>query len=257
MKKVRVEVQYAPQCPWMANSLRAVRECVNELEDRATLRVVDVWRHPELARKPTVFSVYVNEKELPGQLGQPNKQLITEEIRKAAGLRREKVKVAIKPLTKKNLMDEVMLCTKYHTYAALPSEDFEPALKAKKEWLLGVMKAFNPCALIAYKDREPYGFIEFLPFSIAKALGFQAQTAAENTAVITCLLVRQKAWKTGIASKLVRACISNLKGRGFKTLEVKTNRKGHWHPAALYSKMGFKTALNLDENSRLMAYEIK
>jgi len=257
LKKVKVEVQFSPQCPWVANSMGAVGECVKELGDIAVLKVVDVWRHPELARHPTVFSVYVNEKELPEQLGQPSRQLITEEIMKAAGLREGKAEVTVKPLTEENVVDQVTLCTKHHTYAMLPSEDFEPALKAKKKWLLKVMETFNPCALIAYRNREPYGFIEFLPYSIAKDLGFQTQTITEDTAVITCLLVRQKAWRMGVASELVKACIGNLRSRGFKRLEVRANLKGHWHPAALYRKMGFKTATKLDEKSCLMVYEIK
>jgi len=197
------------------------------------------------------------DEELPEQLGQPSKQFMTEEIMKAAGIMEKRVEVAIKPLTKKNITDQIMLCTRYHTFYALPSEDLEPALKAKKNWLSEVLKTFNPCSLIAYRNEEPYGFIEFLPQSIAKASGFQTQAATEDTAVITCLLVRQKAWKTGIASKLVRACVNNLKSRGFKRLEVKANEKGQWQPAAFYRKMGFKTAARLDEKSCLMVYDMK
>lgn len=102
------------------HSLRVVRECVQELEEIAELKEVDVWKHPELMRRPTIFSVYINDKELPEMLGYLSKELIIEEIRKAAGLE-ERVDVTIKPLTFKSLKDEVELCTKYHTYMTLPT----------------------------------------------------------------------------------------------------------------------------------------
>ncbi|KPV63129.1 MAG: Acetyltransferase (GNAT) family protein [Candidatus Bathyarchaeota archaeon BA1] len=111
------------------------------------------------------------------------------------------------------------------------------------------MKTFNPCAFIAYKGREPYGFIEFLPYSIAKGIGFESKSASEDKAVITYLLVRQKAWGGGIASKLVQVCTNNLKSRGFKKLEVKAHTSGRWHPIAFYEKCGFKLAKKLDEKS--------
>jgi ribosomal protein S18 acetylase RimI-like enzyme len=79
----------------------------------------------------------------------------------------------------------------------------------------------------------------------------------ENTAVITCLLVRQKAWKKGIASRLVQACISDLRTRGFKRLEVKANRRGIWHPVEFYEKFGFMVERELNDKSCLMVYDIK
>lgn len=257
MKKVKVEVQYAPQCPWVTTSLRTVRECVKELEDIAELVEVDVWRHPELARRPTLLAAYVEGKELPNLLGNPNKQLIIEEIRKAADLWDEASEISIEPLTMENFMDEVALCTKHHTYMSLPSEDTKAAVKAKKEWLSEIMRQFNPCAFIAYRDKEPYGFIEFLPQSIAAKIGFPCEMTSEDTAVIKCLLVRQKAWKTGIASKLTQASIDNLRNRGFKKLEVRANKNGLWHPTGFYQKLGFKTARELDDKSCLMFYDMK
>jgi GNAT superfamily N-acetyltransferase len=256
LKEVEVEVQFVPQCPWVITSLRTVRECVQEFEDIAKLKEVDIWRHPELAKRAAMFAVYINGKELPDMLGYPNKQLIIEEIRKAAGLEKKTVKVTIKPLTLENSEDEIDLCTKYHTNMTLPSEDRENALKAKRKWLEEVMKQFNPCAFLAYVDKEPYGFIEFLPHKITKAMGFQSK-GDKNSAVIICLLVRQKAWNMGIASKLVQACISDLRERGFKRLEVKANRSGVWHPVRFYEKMGFKVERELDEKSCLMVYNIK
>lgn len=256
MKEVEVEVQFVPQCPWVITSLRTVRECVQEFEDIVKLKEVDVWQHPELAKRPTIFAVYINGEELPDMLGYPNKQLIIEEIRKAAELGRETVKVTIKPLTLKNFEDEIDLCTKYHTHMTLPSEDRENALKAKRKWLEEVMKKFNPCAFLAYVNKEPYGFIEFLPHTVTKAIGIQSKRD-KKAAVIICLLVRQKAWNMGIASKLVQACISNLRKRGFKRLEVKANRSGVWHPVNFYEKMGFKVEHELDEKSCLMVYNIK
>lgn len=256
MKEVEVEVQFVPQCPWVITSLRTVRECVQEFEDIAKLKEVDIWHHPELAKHPTVFTVYINGKEMPDMLGYPNKQLIIEEIRKAAELEKETVKVTIEPLTLENFEDEIDLCTKYHTHMTLPSEDRENAFKVKRKWLEEVMKQFNPCAFIAYVNNEPYGFIEFLPYTVTKTLGFQSKRG-ENTAVIICLLVRQKAWNMGIASKLIQACISNLRRRGFKRLEVKANKSGVWHPINFYEKTGFKVERELDEKSCLMIYNIK
>jgi GNAT superfamily N-acetyltransferase len=229
---------------------------VQEFEDIARLKEVDIWHHPELAKRPTVFAVYINGKELPDMLGYPNKQLIIEEIRKAAGLEKESIMVTIKPLTLENFEDEIDLCTKYHTHMTLPSEDRENAFKAKREWLKEIIEQFNPCAFIAYVDKEPYGFIEFLPYTVTKVIGFQSKKD-KNTAVIICLLVRQKAWNMGIASKLVQTCISNLRERGFKRLEVKSNRSGVWHPVNFYEKMGFKVEQELDGKSCLMVYNIK
>jgi ribosomal protein S18 acetylase RimI-like enzyme len=256
LKKVNVEVQFVPQCPWVVTSLRTIRECVQEFEGIAELKEVDIWRHPELAKQPAIFKVYINGKELPNMLGYPNKQLIMEEIRKAAETKAEVAKVTIKPLTLENLEDEIDLCTKFHTNMTLPSEDRERALKTKKRWLREIMEQFNPCALLAYVGEEPYGFIEFLPCTIIKRLGFKS-TMTGNTAVIICLLVRQKAWKRGIASKLVQACINDLKRRDFKRLEVKANKRGVWHPVGFYEKMGFKVERELDNESCLMVYDIK
>jgi GNAT superfamily N-acetyltransferase len=256
LKRVKVEVQFVPQCPWVVTSLRTVKECVQEFEDIAELKEVDIWRHPELAKRPAIFAVYINGKELPGMLGYPNKQLIIEEIRKAAELERETVEVVIKPLTLENFKDEIDLCTKYHTNMTLPNEDRESALEAKRGWLKEVMKQFDPCAFLAYVNEEPYGFIEFLPSTVTKAMGFQSKED-RTTAVITCLLVRQKAWNRGIASKLVQACINNLRRRGFKRLEVRANRSGVWHPVEFYEKMGFKAKRELDEKPCLMVYNIK
>lgn len=256
MKKVEVEVQFAPQCPWVITSLRTIKECVQEFEDIAELKEVDIWQHPELAKRPAVFAVYINGNELPSTLGYPNKQLILEEIRKAAEMGKEAIKVTIEPLTLENFEDEIDLCTKYHTNMTLPSEDRKDALEAKRKWLEEVMKQFNPCAFLAYVSKEPYGFIEFLPCALSKAIGFQSEKN-ENTAIITCLLVRQKAWNMGIASKLIQACISNLREIGFKELEVKANRSGVWHPVNFYEKMGFKIKRELDEKSCLMVYNIQ
>lgn len=246
-----------PQCPWVVTSLRTVRECVREFEGIAKLEEVDIWRHPELAKRPAIFAVYINGKELPNMLGYPDKQLIIEEIRKAAEMEEETVEVAIEPLTLENFEDEIDLCTKYHTNMTLPGEDRENALKIKRKWLEEVMKQFNPCAFIAYVNEEPYGFIEFLPYTITKTLGFQSERRDEQTAVIICLLVRQRAWNLGIASKLVQSCISNLRERGFKRLEVKANKSGVWHPVKFYEKIGFKIERELDEKSCLMVYDIK
>jgi len=256
---VMVEVEYAPQCPWVVTSLRVVRECVRELEEIAELKEVDVWRRPELMRRPTVFAVYINGKELPGLLGYVNKELIVEEIKRAAVLKEGgvEVKVEIKPLTIKNLSDEIDLCTKFHTYGIVPEMDVEKAVEVKRAWLLEVMKTFDPCAFIAYKGEEPYGFIEFLPYPIGRRISFQTKTASEETAIITCLLARQKAWRSGIASKLLQACMNNLKSRGFRKLEVKAYYKGRWHPVAFYEKHGFKTEQKLDEKSCLMIYYLK
>lgn len=183
MKKVEVEVQFVPQCPWVMTLLRTVRECVQEFEDISKLKEVDIWHHPELAKRPAILAVYINGKELPDMLGYPNKQRIIEEIRKATELEREMAKVTIEPLTLENFEDEIDLCTKYHTHMTLPSEDRENALKAKRKWLKEVMKQFNPCAFLAYVNKEPYGFIEFLPYTVTKAIGFQSK-GDKNTAVI-------------------------------------------------------------------------
>jgi hypothetical protein len=166
VKKVKVEVQFVPQCPWVVTSLRTIKECVQEFEGIAKLKEVDIWRHPELAKRPAIFAVYINGKELPNMLGYPNKQLIMEEIRKAAKTEEETVKVTIKPLTLENLEDEIDLCTKFHTNMTLPKEDRERAFKVKRKWLEEVMEQFNPCGLIAYVNEKPYGFIEFLPCTI-------------------------------------------------------------------------------------------
>jgi len=156
-----------------------------------------------------------------------------------------------------NFEDEIDLCTKYHTNMTLPREDRENALKAKRKWLEEVMKQFNPCAFIAYVNEEPYGFIEFLPYTITKTLGFPSENRDKNIAVIICLLVRQRAWNLGIASKLVQSCINNLRKRDFKRLEVKANKRGIWHPVKFYEKRGFRIERELDKESCLMIYDIK
>jgi len=91
LKNVEVEVQFVPQCPWVITSLRTIRECVQEFEGIAKLKGVDIWRHPELAKRPAIFAVYINGRELPNMLGYPNKQLIIEEIRKAAEMEKKTV----------------------------------------------------------------------------------------------------------------------------------------------------------------------
>lgn len=117
------------------------------------------------------------------------------------------MKIDIKNVTEENIDDLVGLCApKFEDERH--AQTLKEGSSRKREWIEKALKKFGVCAIVAYLEGKPVGFVEFYPMSVFPLL----PECNKRTIMITCVFVPKKTLqRMGIGSKLVQALIDELR----------------------------------------------
>ncbi|MDH5440858.1 MAG: GNAT family N-acetyltransferase [Candidatus Bathyarchaeota archaeon] len=163
------------------------------------------------------------------------------------------MEIEIRNVTECNLDDIPGIC-KECLYWSFP-EEFEKTKGAhpkhrakKKQWIIQTLEEFGNCSKILYHNHVPVGYVECGPsrrFPQIKEHKSQRIGKMEDGVVfLSCLLIADKNLRgTGLGEKLLNSVITDLRKRGFKTVETYARRGSSNNPsgpAEFYLKRGFK-----------------
>lgn len=117
----------------------------------------------------------------------------------------------------------------------------------KKQWILQTLKEFGSCGKILYYNNKPVGYTEYgPPHRFPKINEYKSQPVRrikEGVVFLSCLYITDKNLRgKGHSKKLLDNIITDLKKRGFKTIETyarKGSPENHSEPMELYLKRGF------------------
>lgn len=255
--KNAIGVFYYPQCPWVAPVLLNLREIAKELNLSYT--EINLLQCPSPSYQ-TFLLVKVGGKKVSIDIGTSDKKYTTKIIKASiegasmpssenvdyedstkvkSGSTKKINLLDFKPIQSLNIPDVVSLCiSEDFIYGSLPEEYTAKAKEMKKEWLKSLIDQFGFAGIIAYGDGKAVGFIEAVPGNLSKDMGISTFNPKEKTWVILCLSITRKYLGQGIASMLVEKTIVELKGKT-QWIEVGARKKGYWHPADFYRRLGF------------------
>lgn len=129
--------------------------------------------------------------------------------------------------------DEIHLC--------LPPEDspkyasFEGGIEKKRAWLKKRLVELGSVAQIAYHEREPIAFIEYVSAKTAPTPIDDDGT----TALITCIN-KPKFEGKGVGLALVQAALDRLRQLNVDQVKTLVARNPHWITGGVYFKKGFQ-----------------
>ena len=129
--------------------------------------------------------------------------------------------------------DEIRLC--------LPPEDspkyasFEGGIEKKRAWLKKRLAELGSVAQIAYHERQPIAFIEYVPAKTAPT------PVDENgkTALITCIN-KPKFEGKGVELALVQTALDRLRQLDVDQVKTLVARNPHWITGGVYFRKGFQ-----------------
>lgn len=262
-----VRVYYYPQCPWVVPTINSIVEAARRVGFECSVYNL----LSEKLNVKALFKVYINDKVAPIGVGMTNvgdvtdcllghcmnfhgQELVDETFSYDSGS--EIVgKIRIDPITNDNLDDEIDLCVSGDfLYGAIPQNFLKEAREMKRGWLRHIISEFEACGYIAYSEKEPVGFIEFVPGDFAEDLGIKTYHSPKQTIAILCLSVKKAHWGQKIGSKLLSKLKKDLSTTNYKYIEVTAYKSGVWHPATFYLKNNFKIVKEFRNNLQ-MAYQ--
>jgi len=133
------------------------------------------------------------------------------------------------------------------------------AMAKKRKWFASMARTFGSCGKIIYLDKKPVGFAEFgLPSALPSLEGYPTGPPNQEAVYIACIVIRPEARHRGLATKMLRGVIEDLRRRGVKTLEVFAGKGFQEYPpgpAQLYQKLGFEIVRD-DERYPLMRLKL-
>lgn len=165
--------------------------------------------------------------------------------------------IEIKDINEENLQDIPAFC-RGCVHWEFP-EEFKKAKKdqssaqelnleeKKREWFAQTLKEFGTCGKIVYHKGKPVAYTQFAPSVCLPNLNeYQSKmfgTIEEGVVFLSCLYVADESLRRrGLGNALLKNIISNLKMRGFKSVETIARRgdpNNSSGPLELYIKNGF------------------
>ncbi|MEM2913951.1 MAG: GNAT family N-acetyltransferase [Candidatus Bathyarchaeia archaeon] len=268
MSKHHVRVYYYPQCPWIVPTINSIVEAVGRLGYECSI-------YNLLSEKLDVralFKVYVDDRVVPIGIGMTDVGEVTNCLLGCCGGSHEQEssentfsyssksevvgKIRIDSITIDDMDDEIELCVgEDFLYGAIPQNFLKEAREMKRGWLRHIISEFEACGYIAYSEKEPVGFIEFIPGDFAEDLGIKTYHSPKQTMALLCLSVKKAYWGKKIGSKLLSKLKKDLSTTNYRYIEVTAYKSGVWHPAAFYIKNNFKIVKKFGNNLQ-MAYQV-
>lgn len=176
------------------------------------------------------------------------------------------MKVQIKDIDKKTFTDiprpanrsfDCQACCYWHE----KRDGKQDLKKQKKNWFVWKKEKYGSLGKILYLNGEAIGFTQFGPiseFETAKLLYRDKLPlpSGDKAFCITCIAIASKYRGRGLATKLLRNVLTDLKKRGVKSVDgYPVRHASSWNqisvgPLALYQDLGFE--IILDEGKRLI-----
>jgi GNAT superfamily N-acetyltransferase len=264
----RVRVYYYPQCPWIVPTIDAIAEAAGRVGYEC--RIYNLLS--EKLDVKALFKVYIDDEVVPIGIGMTKVDDVTNCLLGRGMNFREQGsventfsyssksgivgKIRIDPITIDNMDDEIDLCVgEDFLYGAIPQNFLIEAREMKRGWLRHTISEFEACGYIAYLEKEPVGFIEFVPGDFAENLGIKTYHSPAQTVVILCLSVKKVHWGQNVGSKLLSKLKEELSTTNYKYIEVTAYKTGVWHPEGFYLKNNFKIVKEFGNNLQ-MAYQL-
>ncbi len=262
---VKITCVYRPQCPWVAEWLRIVRE----LHADSKVEEINAWEKPDEAEalinkgcrtENQKTSAYLFGLFLDGKYTKAGPELTPADEKARARDRLESThrhiyvesEITIAPLTSLTIEDEIRLCLLTHPSAvSVSNQGFKQGKKMKMNWFKEAFSAVDPCGVVAYRRKQPMGLLEYLPSPLARKLGF-TPTDDPKVVTITCMEVALGEERQDVYKILVSSMLGNLirENQGFAEIEVLAQEGDAtldypdsfpiMHPVYLYQEMGFR-----------------
>ncbi len=262
---VKVTCVYRPQNPWSAEWLRIVQEQYTD----SKVEEINVWKKPDEAaalinkgcqKEKQKTSAYRFGLFLDGRYAKAGPELTPANEKARARDRLESIhrhvyvesEITLAPLTSLTIEDDIELCLLNHPSAvSASSQGLKQGKKMKMDWFKEVLSAVDPCGVMAYRQKQPIGLLEYLPSPWARKLGF-TPTDDPKVVTITSMEVALGEERQGIYKILVSTMLGNLMrdNQGFAEIEVLAQEGDVgldypdnvpiMHPVYLYQEMGFR-----------------
>lgn len=140
-------------------------------------------------------------------------------------------------------------------------------VKQKKKWLTQKSQKYGSLAkLLLWGKRErPVGFTQFGPiaeFQTAQ-MYYQERRFSKKGWCITCLAVQPAYRRKGLALRLIRNILRDLKRRGVKRIDAYPYKKARfWSqvptgPVSLYEKVGFEPLFETGKEKEILVMRKK
>jgi GNAT superfamily N-acetyltransferase len=145
--------------------------------------------------------------------------------------------------------DEIHLC--------LPPKDspkyaaFQDGLREKRAWLRKRLTELGSVAQIAYYDRQPVAFIEYVSAEHAPV----PVGGCGKTALITCIHKPEFEGK-GVGSALLKAALARLRKLDIQQVKTLVSRNPKWINSGIYVKHGFRLEKTLHKPGRTEPLDI-
>jgi GNAT superfamily N-acetyltransferase len=127
----------------------------------------------------------------------------------------------------------------------------ERAEEIKRKWFTEVGRKFGNCGLIAYVDNKPVGFAQYAPAEFFPSISkYDSLIPSRDAVFLACLYIPNRELRgKGIGKQMFEKVTSDLKSRGYKTVEAfartsdtSSNNIPDWYtgPLEFFLKFGFK-----------------
>lgn len=157
--------------------------------------------------------------------------------------------VEITNLCEETLWDVASFCyrrpEREETYVDGDRERFREGHRRRAAYLRQMLPQ-GARAQIAYKVREPVGFIEYYPIEVTNL-----ELDGRDIMVIWCINVREGERGRGIGSRLIQACLDDARRLGRKGVAV-TCWDPVWMPRAVFEENGFVDVGEAGRNGRIL-----
>jgi len=155
------------------------------------------------------------------------------------------------------------ICFEYPSLTKKVNKDH--AKEKKREWFKKSKKTSGSGGRLLYVDGKAVGFCQFAPPSLlplSRAFGEGCPPPSEDAVYISCVRILKEHRRKGLATKLLKKLIDDLRKEGVRAVETFACKDGNIidnfpsGPVGLYLKLGFKVAKK-HENYPLMRLELK